>query len=120
MDIRGQIFKPLLCMALGLLALSTAGCSYLESHGMRSSTAHPVSYREKGGKIDLDSVCVEQSEDEGDFHRCATEADEWFEHQCNSYRGLYQSSDPGTSERYRHEYHKFCDAAAAWETPERD
>ena len=77
-----------------------------------------MNYKEKNGKIDLDSICAEQADNEKAYRRCSREADIWLEQQCNSYRGLFQSSDMGTAERYRREYHKFCDAAAAWEAPE--
>ena len=108
MKTRGQV------LTAALLALLVSGCSWMASQGFESGSHGPVSYSEKNGKIDLDSVCQSQNEDGGDFSRCVRQADGWFEQQCNSYRGLYQSSEPNTAQRYRHEYLKFCDASEGW------
>lgn len=113
MNIRGYM-KLLAMAALGGLVLLSSGCSYLRGQGFEAASSEPVNYREKNGKIDLDSICSEQSGDQKSSNRCKREADIWLEQQCNSYRGLYQSSEQSTAERYRHEYLKFCDASEAW------
>lgn len=106
-------------MMVSLLMLGVSACSYMEYQGVQGSKAQPVSYSETNGKIDIDSICAEQRDHHKAFYSCAVNADVWLDHQCNSYRGLYMSSDTGTAQRYRQEYYKFCDASSAWQKPER-
>ncbi len=115
MNTQGLLQRALGALVMGLALAVTSGCGYMQKQGFEAAASEPVNYREKDGRIDLDSICAEQGDNEKGFKRCAREADIWLEQQCNSYRGLYQSSDMGTAERYRREYHKFCDAAAGWD-----
>jgi hypothetical protein len=101
-------------VAVGVVVAGLLGCSHV---GLQGTQSQAPSYSEKNGKIVIDSICADHKAGSKAQQQCALKADNWLDAQCEKYRDLFTSSDTGTAQRYRHEYYKFCDAAAAWQAP---